>query len=226
MSVVLKPAAQLAQSNGVKILVYGDAGTGKTVLSATAPRPVLFSSERGLLSLRHSNIPTWEFKTVADLIEIHKWATSSTEAQNFDTICLDSISEITEVILADQFKRNKDPRKAYGETANLAFGFFRDFRDIVQKHVYFIAKKEYTKDETTGAMLYGPALPGNKIGQGLPYFFDEVFQLCILKDANGANVRALRTQPDNQNIAKDRSGVLDYWEYPNLSNIIAKIMKG
>lgn len=37
--------------NGVKVLVYGQAGAGKTHLIRTLPHPVILSAEGGLLSL-------------------------------------------------------------------------------------------------------------------------------------------------------------------------------
>ena len=46
-----------AQLNGVKVLVYGQAGAGKTVLASTAPAPFLISAEGGELSLRNVQIP-------------------------------------------------------------------------------------------------------------------------------------------------------------------------
>ena len=38
--------------SGVKCVVYGPAGGGKTRLLATAPSPIILSAEKGLLSLK------------------------------------------------------------------------------------------------------------------------------------------------------------------------------
>ena len=42
--------------------------------------------------------------------------------------------------------------------------------------------------------------------------------------ATGEEQRWLQTAPDSRHHAKDRSGVLDAREYPDLSNIAQKIM--
>ena len=42
---------------GVKVLVYGAPGAGKTRLCATAPKPFILSAESGLLSLRKEKLP-------------------------------------------------------------------------------------------------------------------------------------------------------------------------
>ena len=66
-------------------------------------------------------------------------------------------------------------------------------------------------------------MPGNKTGQMLPYFFDEVLALRVEKDADGNPVRVLQCQPDGAWLAKDRSGALDMWEEPHLGALIKKI---
>ena len=66
-------------------------------------------------------------------------------------------------------------------------------------------------------------MPGNKTGQSLPYYFDEVLALRVEKDADGVTQRALMCDSDGLWLAKDRSGKLDQWEAPDLSAIIKKI---
>ena len=69
----LKAASEHAQNFGVKAIVYGPAGTGKTPILNTAPRPVLLATEAGLLSMRGSKIPTYEAYTSQRIDEFFKW---------------------------------------------------------------------------------------------------------------------------------------------------------
>jgi len=77
-----------------------------------------------------------------------------------------------------------------------------------------------------GRILYSPSMPGQKTGQALPYFFDEVLALRVERDAEGTPHRALLCHPDGLWTAKDRSGKLDTWEPPDLGAVIAKITGG
>ena len=52
---------------GIKMLVYGAAGTGKTCLIPTLPSPVILSAEGGLLSISDHNIPFIEVKSMDTL---------------------------------------------------------------------------------------------------------------------------------------------------------------
>lgn len=239
MALQFTTANQASAANGVKCLVYGPAGMGKTMLTATLPAPILISAESGLLSLRRSNlervwgkdnqsicydVPVIQISSVEDLSDAYRWCTTAAEANNFQSVALDSISEIAEVVLNNAKRQVKDPRQAYGELLEKMQTLIRLFRDINGKHVYFSAKMEQGKDELSGITKYQPSMPGSKLGQQLPYFFDEVFRLGTNKDQNGQNFRFLQTQPDLQFEAKDRSGALDAMEYPHLGAIFAKIL--
>lgn len=215
---------QAATLHGVKCLVYGRAGAGKTLMASTAPSPIILSAEAGVLSLRGYEIPMIQITKVEDLTESLEWVTRSREAQQFQTIYIDSITEIGEVVLANAKRQVKDPRQAYGELIDKMITTIKAFRDVQGKHVVMTAKQELQKDENTGTSINGPSMPGSKVGPALPYLFDEVFRLGVQKDQDGNNYRFLQTFPDFQYEGKDRSGVLDPIEPPNLAHVFNKIM--
>jgi phage nucleotide-binding protein len=221
MAIQLKRTKE-ATAQAVKLLVYGQAGAGKTSLIPTLPKPVILSAEGGLLSIADTNLPFIEITSMQELKEAYQWLTGSAEAAEFESVALDSISEIAEVVLNQEKKINKDPRAAYGAMQEQMADIIRGFRDLPGKHVYMSAKLEKTQDEM-GRVLYAPSMPGNKTGQSLPYFFDEVLALRVEKDAEGFTRRALMTDGDGLWLAKDRSGKLEVWEDADLGEIIKKI---
>ncbi len=220
MAINLKNTSDV-HSNGVKVLVYGHAGVGKTTLSTTMPNPVIISAEGGLLSIKDSNIPYIEVANMSDLKEAYAWLTSD-EGKKFDSVILDSLSEIGEVVLIHEKTQTKDGRAAYGEMATQMTSLIRAFRDLPGKNVLMTAKVEKSQDET-GRMMYAPSMPGAKLGQTLPYFFDLVLALRVEKDADGVAQRALMCDSDGLWMAKDRSGKLQAWEQPDLGAIIREI---
>ena len=223
MAISLKRTRDLAK-NGVKLLVYGQAGAGKTSLIRTLPNPLVLSAEAGLLSIQDADLAYIEIKTIEDLREAYSYIMSE-EGAGFESIALDSISEIAEVILNAEKKVAKDPRQAYGAMQEQVSDLIRAFRDIPGKHVYMSAKLEKSTDEM-GRILYAPSMPGNKTGQQLPYFFDEVLALRVERDAEGNVQRALMCDSDGLWQAKDRSGKLTAWEAPDLGAIVEKINAG
>jgi len=223
MAIKVKRSGQ-ALADAVKILTYGAAGAGKTSLIPTLPAPIVLSAEGGLLSIQDADVPFIEVDSMATLKEAYAWLSSSAEAAQYASIALDSISEIAEVVLNAEKKATKDPRQAYGAMQEQMADIIRAFRDL-PKHVYMSAKLEKAQDEM-GRILYSPSMPGNKTGQQLPYFFDEVLALRVERDAEGNTQRALMTDSDGLWVAKDRSGKLAPWEQPDLGAIITKITGG
>ena len=226
MAIKLTTTSVAAANHGVKALVYGRTGVGKTTLCGTAPNNLIISAESGLLSLGDKNIPVIEIESFMDIAEAYRFVTESAEATQFETISLDSISEIAEQCLAHERATNKDARAAYGELATKMSEVIRSFRDLPERNVYFAAKSGYNKDEQTGITMYGPSMPGQTLTKNLGYFFDLVMQLEIGADAEGNSFRYLRTAPTISIEAKDRSNKLEAFEAPDLGAVFQKIRGG
>lgn len=225
MAVRLTTAREAAQNNGLKAMVYGVAGSGKTTLAKTFGVPtVVISCEAGLLSLSDTDLPVIEISSIDDISEAFRLLTETDDGRQFKAIVIDSISEIAEVLLSEEKASSKDARAAYGNTSERMMQLLRAFRDLPGRHVLFISKLEKVKDEMTGALMYGPSMPGQRLGQALPYLVDEVFALRVEKDTEGNAQRWLQTTPDFQWQAKDRSGRLAAFEPPDMAHVITKIL--
>jgi len=199
----------------VKVVVYGKSGSGKTTLAGTAPDPIIISAEGGLMALADKDIPSIAVKYLHDLDDAYDLVINS----DHKTVCLDSLSEIAEVVLSYEKANNKDGRAAYGKTNDVIFRKIRKFRDIQDKHVYCTAKLMNDDDGN-----YMPSMPGKRMTNEVPYFFDLVMVLRIGEDEEGDNYRYLQTQPDIKYVAKDRSGKLNSIERPDLTLIFNKII--
>lgn len=210
-------------ATGIKVLVYGRAGMGKTTLCATAPAPIIISAESGLLSLRHKKIPVIIVRDIDEVNAAYDWCASDPHATSIQTVCLDSLTEIAEQVLSAEKAKSKDPRQAYGGLIDEMINLVKKFRDLPNKNVVMTAKEQINVNVVTGVSTSGPKMPGKTVGPDLPYLFDEVFHASVGKDNTGTPFHFLRTKADAFIDAKDRSGVLEEIEYPDLSNIFNKI---
>jgi hypothetical protein len=223
MAVVVKTTDQFDASTGIKVMVYGKAGSGKTTLCASAPRPFIISAESGLMSLRKFKIPYTEVNTLPELEEVLTWAENPYNNQHFDTLCIDSVSEIFEVAIAGLKRSKPDPRQAYGELVDTYLPKLKRLRDLRGKHVIVTAKMGQMKDEVTGSLLFAPDAPGRELPKQMPYIMDLLFYMGTDVTPQGQAYRFLRTQPNFQFEAKDRSGSLAEIERPDLTYIFNKI---
>lgn len=219
MKVNIQSTKDIATDHGIKAVIYGFSGVGKTVLCSTAPKPIILSAEGGLLSLHGKDIPFIEVKTIKDIGNAFEYLKNNDE---YETICLDSISEISETVLTEFKKEAKDGRQAFMHLATAVTALIRNFRDLPNKNVVFIAKAKKVVDEESGTSSIEPYAPGQVIKFNIPYLVDELLYFDIDRKGN----RQLATKANRKYSAKDRSGTLDEFEKPNLSDLFNKIRNG
>ena len=184
----------------LKILVHGPSGSGKTRLcTTTGGKTLVINAEGGMISIGGEDIDFFKISKIDDLRKIYQFLSIDV---TYDWVCLDSISEIGEIVLSQEMKATKDPRKAYGEMQQVIGDLIRLFRDL-PKNIYFSAKQERIKDEVSGQIFWGPSMPGQKLGPSMPYFFDVVCAARV-RLVDGKHEYFLQTQRDEQYEAKHR----------------------
>ena len=89
--------------------VYGKAGTGKTTLGATFPNPFFLDLNKGLLSIRGSDVAYVELYD-SSFVEIND-ALDETIKSDYESIIIDSMSEVAEVCMKHicQLNRRQKP---------------------------------------------------------------------------------------------------------------------
>ena len=208
--------------NGIKIIVYGPAGAGKTRLAATTgdlENTLILSAEAGLLSLQEYDIDVVQIRSLEDM-RAAVGHLRSTE-NHYKWCIIDSLSEIAEVVLDNEKDRNTNGMKAYGNMADTMVKLVKAFRDTRGLNVVLIVKESTENDE--GRLVHKPSTPGKRLGEDIPYLFDEVFALRTERNPEGGVKRFLQTVNDGYYDCKDRSGRLDPVEPPHLGKIAAKI---
>lgn len=218
----LRPAKDFALQFGVKSIVYGGAGTGKTPLLNTAPRPLLLACEPGLLSMRGSTIPTYEAYTAARIDEFFKWFFNSAETKNYDTLGVDSVSQMADIYLQDAAKTIKHGLQQYGEMATKTMGHLRTLYFTRQKHTYLICKEEIVNFNNT--QYKRPYFPGKQLDTDIPFMFDVITNLAKVPIPNVGEQLAFRCIGSYDVMARNRVGTLNEFEPPDFSNIVNKCM--
>ena len=217
----IKSTKQVVEDFGLKILVHGPPGAGKTRLCATTgelEHTLIIRAEGGLLSIREWDIDVVQVTSIREVYEVYEFLKKG--EHHYRWVCLDSISEIAEVVLQGEKLRSRDARRAYGEMADTVFDLLRGFRNL-PFHVVMIAKQG--REEMEGRTLFAPMLPGRQLTLNIAYLFDEVFALRVEQNSEGVLKRVLQTGKSRSYEAKDRSGKLEMYEEADLSVIRKKI---
>lgn len=219
----LRPIQQLISQFGVKSVLYGPPGSGKTPMSmSTAPRPVMCAVEPGLLSLRNSSAPAWIAPDYPRMLEFVDWLTSSAEAKQFDTAVFDSGSQMGQNIVdLERSKNHKDKRMMWYEAQLKLWGMMNRLYMMPQKHIVIIAK-EFKGDNGER----GPSFPSRAMTSDTAHLFDEVLRMEKLTGHGGVITPAIRClQGHDLNIeVRDRSLQLAQWEPADLTQLFNKAM--
>lgn len=201
---------------GVKMLVYGAPGVGKTYFSSSAPKPLFVDVEGGTLSIRNAgrNIDVVKVNRFADIFEIHKFLMAGDH--DYQTVIVDSLTELQKKSLDGIMEEayRKDPMKRDPDVAELrdwgkntaqlrkAVRYFRD----LPMNVIFTSLEKDTKDESTGAIRVGPDLTP-KLQNDVAGYLDIIAHMST-RDKEEGIVRQMLVQPTGKYMAKDRSGKL------------------
>lgn len=230
----LKPAGTLAQKFGAKCLAYGPAGSGKTPVINTAPRPVMLVTEPGMLSMRGSKVPAFEAFEEKRINEFFDWIEKSNEVKNFDTICLDSVSQFAEICLSEA--NSRDGRKIYGIMVKAVMKRLTQLFFMKDKHIFLTAKQGKEENlvwdfstplpKKNAIIRKVPHFPGNELGVQIPHLYDQIFHVGegIIPGVQGGERKYFLTKGSNDIYARDRSGTLNEYEPHDLTYIFNKIM--
>ena len=216
----LRPAKEFAQLFGMKAIIYGPPGSAKTPIINTCPRPVLLAVEPGLLSMRNSNVPTWMAPNKARIDEFFKWFELSAETKNFDTLAVDSISQMCNIALDES--KAKHGRAQYGEMADYVMPYLQRLYYMKEKHMYLIAKEELTSDGKRR-----PAFPGQQLNgsSGVSHLYDCILRLARVPIPNVGETLAFQCNGTMDILARNRTGDLVDFEPPDFGAIIKKVMR-
>lgn len=215
----LKPAKDFARKFGCKAIIYGPAGTGKTPIINSAPRPVLLACEPGLLSMRNSDVPTWIAPTKDKIDEFFKWFELSSEAKKFDTLAIDSVSQMCEIALNEAKKRIKHGLQIYGDMNDYIYPYMERLYFMPEKHMYLIAK-----EEVQDSGLRRPYYPGKQLPIQIPHRYDCILRLAKVPVPNVGEATAFQCNGTYDVIARNRTADLAEFEQPDFGLIVKKVM--
>lgn len=233
----------ITTEKGMKILLYGPSGTGKTELASTFPNPHFVDLDNGMLSLSGKDIKyiTISNKTTTDpdflstvgeklaskdaytkaakLIEY--WANNLTPK---DTLVVDSFSFLNEYAM-DYVLRlagQATPRiQDWGAAQGMLINILEQINDVAC-NVIIIAHNQFVKDEQSGFVSWLPDTIG-KLATKVSVYFDEVY-LTGVERGKGTEreqvIYYIDTVPSRATTAKSRLKLPNRIEFPTYEKLI------
>jgi len=223
----------------LNILLYSDAGIGKTTAAALSPKPLIINCEGGTMSLnkfksfhKDLDIKVVKPESIKDLQDIFWYLKSGKHDR--ETVILDSLTEIQTMsmdeVLVDpkrdaKFDKDTPMLQDYGKNTNRMKKLVRTFRDLPMNVVFTCLAGE-DKDENDGSVKILPELMP-KLCNSVMGYVDVVGYMFTAGGKDDKTLRKILTQPKGKYKAKDRSGKLGMgMENPTLFEMLNKITDG
>lgn len=212
-----------ASANKRNFLIYGGTGSGKTHLTITCPKPILYDSfDPGGTNTIKPEIDAgwiiadnrWEKDDPNAPTAFEAWSREHQRRKRegfysvFGTYVGDSLTTLSQIIMAYVLKKA-------GRAGGVPFqqdwlpqmtALENVVKDILSLpcNVVFTAHPDSDKDEATGRMFVGPLVTG-RLKIRLPLLFDEIYYLEAKETSNGVD-HTLLTRPTGLFQARTRMG--------------------
>ena len=215
------------------ILIYGDAGRGKTWLAASVSEvaefgPVLLIDAEGgssAIARDFKDVDVIQVETHQQFQAVYDWLSSGDH--KYKTVIIDTIGVVMD--RAEKFFGEKPENQGnkfgkWGDLKNWANEIFRSFHTAPFVSIV-IAHALDDKDESTGAVKTTAMLPGS-FKSTLPSIPDIVGYMTIEASEEGAPQRVLIVGESSRLVTKNRFGLPGKIINPSMKLIMETIKKG
>lgn len=193
------------------VVLYGPAGTGKTVGATSAPGPVLVVNAEGPGAMRKArelhgaeNVHEVEFQGRQTLEAVYHHLKDGKAPEK--SLVIDTMGEVYRVLLEEIGGQN--PRiQDYGEVNSTIDRFVRSARDW-PVNVVLVCHDELVVDDMTGETLHQPVTGGRKLPARITAQADVVAFTGVRQAEDGTVEYLGQVLPVKGRAAKDRSGRL------------------
>lgn len=221
------------EKKGISMIIYADAGLGKTHLLGTLPvgEILIIDIEGGIYTLNRTGHHYVSVSSEDDLDLIKEiYQALRTNEKHYDYVAIDSLSELERFMQFSFMRaRNKDflTLKEYGDSSQKMREFIRLFRDLTEQgiNVIFTALEMSLdiQNNVDGIITKSFPLVSRKLAPEIVGLVDIVGHLEMSKDGKQ---RWLRLEATDRTIAKTRIQGLDRFEPADLPSLFEKIKKG
>lgn len=130
MSLIKKPH-ELQPKQKVKMLIYGQPGSGKTTLALSAIKPLLLDFENGLQRVQGQfQVTSVPVNTYQDIIDV----LANEDLSDFDTIVIDTLGKLIDSIQAFVLNQNKSLMSSQGTMKITGWGIIKQiFSELIKQ---------------------------------------------------------------------------------------------
>ncbi len=142
---LIRKSTDLTLPTAIKMMIYAQAGTGKTTLSLSAPKPLLLDFDGGVNRINLAHLEGVDIVQVTSWEEIKQLLASPQDLAPYQTIVPDTVGKLLDCIITYKCGL-RQPRVQDWSGINAEFLWFTKQLASLNKHIIFIAHRDTRKE--------------------------------------------------------------------------------
>ncbi len=211
---LIKKSNELVIPQTVKMMIYGQAGMGKTTVALSAPKPLLLDFDNGVKRVNTAHLEN------VDIVQVDNWKEIQQLLQQdqadlapYQTIVVDTIGKMMDYIITHCCGTRQPQIKDWGRI-NQEFTWFTRALSSLNKHIIFVAHRDSRKegDET----VFIPSLREKSYNAIVTEL--DLLGYLEMKSERGVQNRTITFDPTSRNDGKNTCNLPSVMQVPTILN--------
>lgn len=193
---LIKKSNELVIPSTVKMMIYGQAGMGKTTVALSAPKPLLLDFDNGVKRVNMAHLDG------IDIVQVSSWQDVQQVLQEdlstYQTIVVDTIGKMMDFIITYKCGTRQPQIRDWGGI-NAEFSWMTRTLSSLNKNVVFVAHRDTRKDGDDTVFI--PALREKSYNSIVTEL--DLLGYLEMRNENGVQKRTVTFDPTSRNDGKN-----------------------
>lgn len=216
---LIKKSNELTIPSTVKMMIYGQAGMGKTTVALSAPKPLLLDFDNGVKRVNMSHLENVDIVQISQWEEVQQVLMENLSA--YQTIVVDTIGKMMDFIITYKCGTRQPSIRDWGGI-NAEFSWLTRSLSSLNKNIIFVAHRDTRKEGEDTVFI--PALREKSYNQIVTEL--DLLGYLEMKNERGVQRRTITFDPTSRNDGKNTCNLPGLMNVPtNLDNYGRPTMK-
>ena len=206
---LIRKSTELSIPTNVKMMLYGQAGFGKSTVALSAPKPLLLDFDNGVKRVNDSNLQG------VDIVQVTSW-NDMKDLMNenlsvYQSIVVDTIGKMMDFIISYKCGTRQPSIRDWGGI-NQEFSWFVRCLSDLGKNIIFVAHRDTRKEGDD--VVFVPALREKSYNSIVTEL--DLLGYMEMRSENGRVKRTITFDPTNRNDGKNTCNLPSVMEVPTI----------
>lgn len=206
---LIKKSNELVIPTTVKMMIYGQAGMGKTTVALSAPKPLLLDFDNGVKRVNMAHLDG------IDIVQVTSWQDVQQVLQEdlsvYQTIVVDTIGKMMDFIISYKCGTRQPQIRDWGGI-NAEFSWLTRTLSSLNKNVVFVAHRDTRKEGDDTVFI--PALREKSYNSIVTEL--DLLGYLEMRNENGVQKRTITFDPTSRNDGKNTCNLPGLMQVPTI----------